>query len=155
CSATVSLTIKVSDTLRNSNDAEKNSTSSSYVNVKEVLLNKDLANCRLKFSLASSLIDKTAYAKVYKNGDLIGEERSTTITTWSTFSEDFAGWVSGDLIQIYAKRDFAGASAKVKDMRFYYDEDDKITEVGGEELDTPLGLVSVRDPTISVTNQDP
>ena len=37
------------ETLRNSNDTEKSTQSSTYVKLKEVLLNADLPNCTIKF----------------------------------------------------------------------------------------------------------
>jgi len=157
---TVSEDIAISNTLRNSNDTAKSTSSTSYVKIKEVLLNAALARCRIKFDLrvTTGAGENTALAKIYKNGAAIGTEQSNTSTTYVTKSQDFVSLnaVAGDLIQIYARK-ISGDSAasQVRYMRFYYDPDDKITHIGGYELVTPLDLTPVRDPTIPMTNQDP
>jgi len=150
----------VSETLRNSNDTERIQTNiHAYTLLKGVLLNADLSACRIKFDLASTATDPvdqiTAYACIYKNGAAIGTARSQTSATYTTYSEDFTGFASGDLIQIYAKTDHNAAfegleKAYVRNMRFYYDK--HITHIGGEDLVTDLLLTIA---AISVTNQDP
>ena len=139
-----------SNNLRNSNDGEKSTNSTSYVKIKEVLLNADLGACRLKFDLKSSSAGTLAYAKVYKNAVAIGTEQSNSTTSYVTKSEDFSGFLSGDLIQIYAKA-ISPKIAYVQNMRFYYDK--QITAFPPDTLVTPL--LTTTDPTISMTNQDP
>ena len=136
----------VSDTLRNSNDNEKSTSSSTYVKVKEVKLNEDLPACRLKFDVDMFPTDGNSYAQVYKNGVPIGTEWAFSETGYVTKSEDFTGWVKDDLIQIYLK---TPKTAYVQHMRFYYDV--VITYVGGWDLITDLPVTY----SISMTNQDP
>lgn len=147
----VELSMAASDVLRNSNDAEKGTQSLTYVKVKECLLNADLPACRIKFDLRNNADAYVAYGKIYKNGVAIGTERTNNTWTTVTFSQDFTGFVSGDLIQIYAKQAQATHWAYVSNMRFYYTQ--VARKLGGSELVSPLATLA--DPTISVTNQDP
>lgn len=138
-----------SDTLRNSNDAEKTTNSTSYIKLKECLLNADLPGCRIKFSLKAD--SYTAYGRVYKNGVAIGTERSQGGGAATEYSEDFTGFVSGDLIQIYAKNSDVSGLTRIKDFRFYYNQ--MVVSLAGDTLITALSTTT--DPTISMTNQDP
>ena len=145
--------IYVSDTLRNSNNALKETLSTSYVKVKEMLLNADLIACRIKFDLCVSTTLREAFGRIYKNGVAIGTQQSTSSDTFITYSQDFAGFVAGDLIQIYSKlsEELETNKARVQNMRFYYES--QIMTLADETLVTPLPTTF--DPTISVTNQDP
>lgn len=150
--AVISITTELikSDILRNSNDAEKTTSQASYTKVKEVLLNADLPSCRIKFDGMNIGMNSLGRCKVYKNGIAEGAESSIAgEDTWITKSGDFSGFVSGDLIQVYAYR--AGATVAIKNMKFYYSE--WITNLGGKDLKTPLETTG--DATISMTNQDP
>ncbi len=126
---TYGTTTIASNVLRNSNDAEKTTVSGTYVKLKETKLNQDLPACRLKFELTCGDGGK---ARVYKNGVAEGIEQSKS-GAYGIFSEDFAGWVENDLIQLYCLS-ATGPLAKVRNMRFYYGVDLK---------------------PFSVTNQDP
>ena len=125
----------VTPSLKNSNDTMRQTPTSSYTKVKEVKLNENLANVKIKFSLRTwSTGGFLAYGQIYKNGVAIGLERGNSTTSWQEFEEDFAGFVANDLIQIYAKQGAGGDYAQVQNMRLYY----------------------AADPAaISVTNQDP
>ena len=136
--------IKVGDTLRNSNDTQRSTESEPFVKVKEVKLNEDLPNCRLKFDIEGN--STGADGRVYKNGAAIGTLHGHGATEWTTYSEDFSGWVTNDLIQIYAKG-WAAAATLIKNMRFCYDI--HITKIGGVSLVT--SLVSDDDATISAS----
>jgi len=142
--------IEASANLRNSNDAQKTTTSASYIKLKETKLNADLPACTIKFDLYGGASGSDyAKAKLYKNGVALGVERTGT-TGWVTHSEDFSGFVLNDLIQIYGHSG-SGNTCYVKNLRFYYDAN--VTELQNEALDTALTLT--KDPTISMTAQDP
>lgn len=148
------LALQANDTLRNSNDTERTvaagGAGATYTKIKEVLLNADLAACRIKFDLKTTG-NQTAYGKIYKDGVAIGAEQSCLSSSYATKTEDFTSFVSGDLIQIYAKdTGTAGGGAFVRNMRFYYSK--YVTAFGGDTLDT--SLLTTTDPTISMTNQD-
>ncbi|GAI54860.1 unnamed protein product [marine sediment metagenome] len=121
--------------------------------MKEVLLNADLPVCRLKFDLQTQYSAQDAYAKVYKNGVAIGIQRFEGDSSWETFSQDFAGFESGDLIQIWAYSTNAASEARVKNMRFYYSN--FMISIAGFGIVTADELEMTEDATISVTNQDP
>ncbi|GAI03442.1 unnamed protein product [marine sediment metagenome] len=130
-------------TLRN------NLPSTSWTKLKEILLNAGLIACRIKFSISNEP-SYVGHGRIYKNGSPIGKDQ-TAVNGYATKSEDFSGFVAGDLIQLYAKQMQPGKYVKVKNLRFYYSL--SITEFGSDALDTPLPITT--DPTISTTNQDP
>lgn len=120
--------------------------------VKESSLNADLPACRVRFTMRGRYTGKTYYGRIYKNGSAIGTLRSFTASVdneTKTYSEDFAGFVTNDLIQVYTYMQSGGIEVGIKNFRFYYDEG--ITHISGDELDSPLAMATV----ISVTNQDP
>lgn len=141
----------VSDILRNSNDTQKSTSVTTYTKLKEVKLNDALANCRLKFDMSREG-SNPCYSQIYLNGSATGTERTLSSSTEVTYSEDFTGWVSGDLIQIYG-RSGGLSSVQVNDMRFYYSE--YFDMFKGISLATPSVLLTTTNPTISVINQDP
>lgn len=143
---------KASNTVRNSNDAVREGAGAGYIKRKECKLNANLAVCRIKFDLRSGSSGKMVFGKLYKNDNPIGIERSTDSTSFQTFSEDFSGLVTDDLIQLYLKNEVTvGTHAKGANFRFCYSE--FITHIGGLEL--VAALEDTADPTISITNQDP
>ncbi len=66
---------------------------------------------RLKFDLKSNSVQGLAYGQVYRNGIAVGALRSTASINYVTFSEDIAGWVIGDLAQLYIKATAGGYEA--------------------------------------------
>jgi hypothetical protein len=50
----------------------------------------------------------TAYGRICRNGNLVGTERSTSSSSWVTFSEDIDGWSAGDLCQLQVKKLYGG-----------------------------------------------
>jgi hypothetical protein len=110
------------DELRNSNDTQKTTTSTSYVKLKETKLGTvpaGLTSIRISFDLNGN--GGTVYARVYRNGAAIGTERSTTSVSPVTFTEDFTTttWAANDLIQLYAHVVTSG-TVYVQNFRFYY-----------------------------------
>ena len=122
-----------SETLRNSNDTERNINSLTYTKLKEIKLGFGLAKCRIKFDLRAST-PYDVYAKIYKNGVAIGTERTPNSTTYQTFTEDFSDFAANDLIQLYARKT-GDAVVYVRNFRLYYDYEPVF-------------------PAISTTNQD-
>jgi hypothetical protein len=111
------------DNLCVSSDGEKKTTSQSYVKAKEIKVYRP-GTYRIKFDLAIRGSGLTAYGRIYRNGEAIGTERSTSKTSWTTFSEDIAGWEEGDLIQLYYHHTGGTKSegARVRNFRVYYDQ---------------------------------
>lgn len=143
---------RASERLRNSNNTEKTTGAVVATKIKEVKINADLAACRVKFGLYGTA-GNGANARIYKNGVAIGTLRSTASLTEVTYSEDFAGFVTNDLIQIYAYVSVDG-NAAVLNMRFYYGK--YINYFGIDELVDKESLSQeVVTADISMTNQDP
>jgi hypothetical protein len=113
---------KASANVRNSNDATKDTASATYVKLKEILLNEDIPACRVSFRMTVDAGD-TGYAKIYKNDVAIGTERGGAGAINTTYTEDFTGFVSGDKIQLYAKRTAGSGTVAVTEMRLCYDVD--------------------------------
>lgn len=141
--------------LRNSNDAEKQTSSDVYVKLKECKLNNDLAACTIKFDVFS---DEAAgagswcYGRLYKNGVAFGDAGQRSDGDYQTKTESFAAanFVKNDLIQLWVRAYSAAVIAKVRNFRFYYDRG--VSTIEGWALATPLALDA---PAISMTNQDP
>ena len=144
---------RASERLRNSNNTSKNTINIVATKLKEVKINADLAACRVKFGLYNGATTNNANAQIYKNGVAIGTLRSTASLTEVTYSQDFTGFVTNDLIQIYAYVSVDG-SAIVLNMRFYYGK--YINYFGIDELVDKESLAQeVVTADISMTNQDP
>ncbi|MBA7478131.1 hypothetical protein ES707_13552 [subsurface metagenome] len=141
--------------IKNSNDTRQETSSTSYVKKKEVILNENLDKiCRIKFAIQSGVVGKAVYGRIYKNGIALGVEQFWNMEEYSIKSEDFAAneFQTNDLVQIYVKISADADSIDVKDMRFYYNTLDTITGIGTHELVNPL---HIKKPSISMTNQDP
>jgi len=152
-----------SETLRNSNDTQRQTGNTSWTKIKEIKINAftgTIESIKVKFD--SHAYDNYCdnYFRIYKNGSPIGAIWHRESATWYTSSEDFGGgWVQDDLIQIYAYSQ-RGASdpAQAKNMRLYYDWNGSptITHISSRELVTALPIVqTTADATVSTTNQDP
>jgi hypothetical protein len=113
-----------SDTLKQSADTERSTTSNSYVGVKDILIDNiqaGLSSIRIKFDLKNGGSSYNAYGRVYINGVDVGTERSTNSTTYVTFSEDFSV-KNGDRIYLFIKEQTASPNtAYAKNFRLYYD----------------------------------
>ncbi len=117
-----SYSIAASDSLKHSNDTQQNFADGSYTKQKETHLDDLLpGNIRIKFDLEAGP-DETVYGRLYRNGGVIGSER-TTSGGWVTYSEDFdaSSWVIGDLIQVYCWTDDGSFNSSVIYLRIYYD----------------------------------
>ena len=51
----------------------------------------------------------------------VGTERSTTLISYTTYSQDIAGWSEGDLIQLYTYAGSMGIRPYVENFRVYGD----------------------------------
>lgn len=109
--------LMASDALLQSSDAEVNSSSATYVKLKEfVALPSSLHEGTIRIKYDASGIG-TIYCRVYRNGIAVGAEQSISSGgSYNTYSEDTSGWGAGDLIQLYAK---TTTSVYVKNFRAY------------------------------------
>jgi hypothetical protein len=110
-----------SDVVKNSNDAEKTTTSTDWVKLKEITVLQAINSVRILFDLKTSDAGVNAYGRIYLNTNAIGTIRFTQSVTYVTFSEDFDGFSVGDNIQLYAKINTAGYTAYVQHFRLAYD----------------------------------
>lgn len=141
-----------SATTRNNNDAEKETSSTTYVKLKEIKLNEDTGKMRIYFEIKISEAGKHVLAKIYKNGSPLGTERDWQGAGYEPYTEDLGPFSANDLIQIYVKRVGLGSpAAYVANMRLQYDR--AVSIAAGHELST--GLPTVDQTIFSVINQDP
>jgi len=118
---------KPSDNLKASSDSEQNTTSATYVKIKEIVVadyapkinDKDIGKLRIKFDLSTNNTSVTAYGQIWKNGNAVGTERSTQSTGYVTFTEDLE-FKAGDKIQLYAHSN-GSKLANVRNFRIYAD----------------------------------
>jgi len=110
------------DNLCVSADAEKQTSSTEYLKVKEIRVYRP-GTYRIKFDLRMYGEDLTAYGRVYKNGSPVGIERSNATINWTTFSEDIGGWEESDLVQLYYRQQGGTGVETVitRNFRLYYD----------------------------------
>lgn len=145
-----------SDTVKNSNDTERTTTSATYVKVKEIKLNEDTGKMRIRFGLkrVGGTVTLVA-ARIYLNGVAIGTARTNNTTDYAYHDEDLQateGFAKDDLIQIYAHRSTdADTTCYVEDFQLRYTR--AVSVAAGHELST--GLPTVDQAVFDVTNQDP
>ena len=108
--------------VKNSNDSLHETTSLTPVKVKETRLDENILGVTHTINVFFTLgaLNNNCHAQIYKNGTPIGTLRNQGASSGADFSEDFAGFVSGDLIQIYAYADITG-SAQIMNFRIRYD----------------------------------
>lgn len=142
-----------SDTLKNSNDTECSTQSETYVKLKEIKVNEAYdGNMRIKFDLKSSETGYIARGKLYKNGEVLGEEQINSSKTYETKSWDFSlTLAANDLLQLYGKQSDGDYYAFVKNMRLCYGQ--KLIKFAGHAVESDD--IVVDKPAISTTNQDP
>ena len=95
------------------NAPERTTTSATYVKLKETIIAKS-GTYTIKFTLRETAGGAAAYGQIYKNGAAVGTERNVSAST--EYSEDIAGFASGDLIQVYGKRGASGECG-IKDLK--------------------------------------
>jgi hypothetical protein len=124
-----------SDNLRNSNDTERSTTSTTPVKLKETRIGDAYGTLRIYFEVASSEVGYYATAQVYRNGQPVGTARSINTTTFVSHVQDISGWSANDYIQIYAWGSDGVRSARVRNFRISCDADYKrIWKLGNTEL---------------------
>jgi len=117
------LTYSAGDLLLQSSDAEVSTTSESvYVKLKEIGIGQGGGTLRIKFDMKNNNAGSTVNGRVYRNGVAVGTEQSTTLATYTTYSEDISGWGAGDLIQIYAQTQVGGVGSFIQNFRVYADK---------------------------------
>ena len=90
-----------SDDLVFSNDTSRNTTSTTYVKLKEIAVYLNV-NLRICWEYWNGSTPGTVYTKLYINGVAVGSEKSTTSGVAVPVSEDVE-INNGDLLQIYGK----------------------------------------------------
>jgi len=109
-----------SDNLQASAVNVRNGTNSGYHKEKEIEV-KHWGKIRVKFDIKSEA-GGTAYGRIYVNGVAVGTERTTTETTYQTYSEDIAV-EHGDLVQLYMKIiGGGGENWYARNFRLYWDK---------------------------------
>jgi len=91
-----------------------------YTKIKEIIVPR-AGTYRIVFDLFGSSVLNKAYALIYRDGSPVGTERSRSIPSYQTFSEDISGWSLGDKCQLYVKSSSAvgGSANKVRNFRLY------------------------------------
>ncbi|MDH7513558.1 MAG: hypothetical protein QHH14_11490 [Clostridiales bacterium] len=143
--------MKASGNVKNSNDAEKVTVSTTPVKLKEIRINKNYEGSLRVVWLMNCEKGYGVWGQVYKNGTPIGTEQKTTYLNPTAFTQDISGGLAaGDLIQIYL-RAASGDTGHVKNMKLAFDW--LLTKIMNWILSTPLALSNTDG--LDVTNQDP
>jgi hypothetical protein len=142
-----------SEAVRNVNDAEKSTTSTTPVKVKEMRFNEYAPKIDIYFELRSGDGTRNAYAQIYLNGTPIGTLRQNNSSTYKGYDEILGPFYAGDLLQIYAWIEPGNTGAYVRYMRLCYSYG--VTHFYNKRLASPLFFSEDYQAIISVTNQDP
>lgn len=115
---------EVSDNLRNSHDAEvdTSTTGAAYAKIKTMTFTNGIkGNLRVKFDLKDNA-SYVGYGRVYKNGVALGAIKTGT-DNYVTESEDIdVGTIAaGETLELWGKAEHASAHVFVKNFRCYYD----------------------------------
>lgn len=105
-----------SDDLRVSDDAEKSTSSSSYVKMKEILILRS-GGWRTKFELKCGDEDN-GWATIYRNGVAVGTERLRSTAAWSSAFEEDLAFAVGDLCQLWGRKTL-GSTIQCRNFRLY------------------------------------
>ena len=96
---------------------EVSTTSETWVKLKEIQV-EEKRIYRIKFKLRTSDANYPSSGVIRKNGVEVGTQQTTASTSYVEYSEDIAGWVAGDLLQIYGKV-YSGGTCYIKDLEVY------------------------------------
>lgn len=96
----LSFILGAGNTLLNTFTQQNLSGSSSPIKAKGIKITGSGGTVRVKFDLQSDTSSNTVYGRIYVNGVPKGTQRSTTSTTYVTYTEDIS-FSSGEEIQIY------------------------------------------------------
>jgi hypothetical protein len=89
-------------TIPHNNSTAKSTTATSATKLKETQITFQAMAMNTSFDLRSSNSAGTAYGQIYINGTATGTLRSTTSTTYVTYTETITrSWTFNDLYQIY------------------------------------------------------
>jgi hypothetical protein len=105
------------NTLIGQANTERYTDSLTYVKLKEFVSN---GNGSIFFSIYVKVATNTgsySYVSVYKNGSAVGTEIQIVSGTYAENTQTIAGFVVGDLIQIYAKK--GSERVFIKDVKLY------------------------------------
>lgn len=152
----------VSDNIRNSNDTERttSTTTPDSVKLKEVRIDEPVQAARLKWSFQIDPFSGgyDGLTRLYKNGSPVEAARNVHQTEFLEVYYDFGALEEGDLIQIYGWCETTARTLRVKNMRFCYDNEmtRTITHFGEEELTTEIPTNTTDQNHVhEMTNQDP
>jgi len=90
-----------SSVVRISSDSQKSFATTSYSKLKEIVLSFTVT-ATVYFQMRTSNSSYTVWARIYKNDSPYGTERSTTSTSWVSFSEDLS-WNANDRCQLFGR----------------------------------------------------
>jgi hypothetical protein len=108
--------VTAGDSLIAESQASKNTTSYlSYTKAKSFTINAS-GTYRTYFELWSGASGYTVYGRIYKNGVAYGTERSTTSTSWQSYSEDL-DFEDGDECELYYRTSNLTAPAYIGNYR--------------------------------------
>ena len=99
---------------------EHTSITTAWAKVAEVYIPRGGAY-RITFALKATIGTARIYGRIYRNGVAVGTQQSDVTCGYVTKSENISGWSAGDLLQIYIRATYAGATYKAyqKDLMIY------------------------------------
>jgi len=108
-----------SDVLKGSDDSVSQTEPISYTEVKS-FISYVAGTMKIKFDLQSETGSYAAWGRIYKNGVAIGTERTTSSTSYVTYSETL-NIGAGDTVSLYVKTNNTASDVMVRNYRIYFD----------------------------------
>jgi len=112
--------IVANDDLLLSADTERLTANLAYTLVKQITIQFG-GTLRIKFDMHSESDGAGAdvHGKVYRNSVAVGAERTRAFSTYGTFSEDIAGWKTGDICELYCNTINVAIDCIIRNFRIY------------------------------------
>ena len=118
------ITISSGESLWISNNTEVGTIDRVWKRLKSIKINNMSGTVRVRFDLMINTENTPVSAQIYKNGVAVGTMRSTTSTSYVTYTEDIS-FSRGDEIQLYVKEDYY--TGYVRNFRLYISIDSLVS----------------------------
>ena len=106
-------------------NTERTTTSTTYTIKKQITVKK-AGTYTVVFQAKAGGGYASYYAKIYKNDSELGTERTSAVTTYTTYTESFT-FAAGDKVQLYIKTDNASYAAYCKNFQIHAHDDNLST----------------------------
>lgn len=123
------------DVLHN-NSTLKYVSGASWIKYKEIKIDDCPDTITIKYTVQDNTSTVTSYTNIYRNGGIVGTQKSWKLNAASSYTQTISGWSDGDLLQLYAYES-AASNFRVSNL-----------QILGQNITIPKHVENL-------TNQDP